>query len=776
MGYTQRPQRGMRAAPARPDLGAIVRAPRGKPPPGAAPPVLLEAKLHPPRARGEWLARAELVRYLSGITAKLILVEAPAGAGKTTLVAQWHASSAGSRRFAWLSLDGGDNDPVRLWWHVTGALQRACPELRGKAPRLSRGALPKLGNTLLVALASRLAALRTPVVVVLDDYHEIREPACHELTEALLRYLPRSVQVVLVTRTDPPLQLGRLRAAGEAAVIGAGDLRFTRAEVAALACAVGGTRLSEPGLTALMTRTEGWPAGVYLAALWMRGNPAPGTLIRQATAGNRFIATFLAEEVLNGQPPDVRQFLLRTSILERFTAPLCDAVTGAGNAADIIGHLIRENLFVVPLGGRRHWYRYQRPFAQMLRGRLARAEPGLVPVLHGRASAWHRVYGSAEEAVAHAQSAGDLRGAVDLIAAHWHGFVDAGRMATVRRWIGSLGDGQIAADPVAAHCAAWVAALCGDRDGVLRWLGTFGETRHDAQMSPLPDGMRSLEFSAALLRATFGFGGIRAMRESAAAAAGMENDRASPWYALARTALGFSMHLSGRPGAAAALQDALQAGASPPLSRMYTLGVAALVAADQGRLAQADQLATQACRIVRGGPGTSPENPIVLVALGAIRARQGRLHEARAAFERAISGWRRWFALSPWLSIDAQLRLAPVLLDAGDRAAAATALADAGQALACSPDGAGALRARFSRLERRLAAASLGTPSAEPLTEREEAVLRLLRGPLSLRGIGRELYVSRNTIKTHTRAIYRKLGVSTRHDAVERARECGLLG
>ncbi|HLI36969.1 MAG TPA: LuxR C-terminal-related transcriptional regulator [Streptosporangiaceae bacterium] len=758
-----------------PDPAAIVRAPRKKPAPGAAPPVLLEAKLQPPRARSEWLARTELVQHLSGIAAKLILIEAPAGSGKTTLVAQWHASSAGSRRFAWLSLDRGDNDPVRLWWHVTGALQRACPELGGRVPRLSRAALPKLGNMLLVALASQLAALRTPVVLVLDDYHEIREPTCHEQTEALLRYLPRSVQVVLITRADPPLRLARLRAAGDVAEIGARELRFSRADAAALVRAAGGIRLSEPDLTALVTRTEGWPAGVYLAALSLRGNPEPGTLVRQATAGNRFIASFLAEEVLNGQPPDVRQFLLRTSILERFTAPLCDAVAGTGNAVDVIGHLVRENLFVVPIGGQRCWYRYQHLFGQVLRDRLARTEPGLVPVLHGRASAWHRVSGSVEEAVAHAQSAGDLRGAVDLIAAHWHGYVDAGRMATVRGWIGSLGDGQIAADPVAAHCAAWIAALSGDRDGVLRWLGAFEEARHDDRMSPLPDGMRSLKFSAALLRATFGFEGIRVMRESAAEATGMENDRSSPWYALARAALGFSMHLSGRPGAAAVLQDALLAGASPPLIRMYALGVAALVAADEGRLAQANQLADQAWRIVRGGPATFPENPIVLVALGAIRSRQGRLHEARAGFERAISGWRHWFALSPWLSVDTQLRLAPVLLETGDRPAAAAALADAGQALAWSPDGAGALQARLSRLERRLAGASLGTPSAEPLTEREEAVLRLLRGTLSLRGIGRELYVSRNTIKAHTRAIYRKLGVSTRRDAVERAREHGIL-
>jgi ATP/maltotriose-dependent transcriptional regulator MalT len=743
-------------------------------PPGVVFPVPLETKLQPPSVRGEWLERKDLIRHLAGITAKLILVGAPAGFGKTSLVAQWRASSAESTRFAWLSLDRGDNDPVRLWWHVIGALHRACPELGdGSALRLPRAVMPDLGATLLPALVNRLATLRDPVVLILDDYHVIKERECHEQIEFLLLRMPRSVQVVLVTRADPPLALGRLRAAGDMAEIRVPELRFTPADVASLVLTIAGVRLGEQDVADLVARTEGWPAGVYLAALSLRGNPSPSSFIRQFTGNNRFIVDFLAEEVLDRQPPRIRQFLLRTSVLERFTAPLCEAVTGISDAADVIDRLEQDNLFLVPLDDDRLWYRYHHLFAQMLRSQLARAEPELIPALHERASTWHRERGRAEEAIAHALAAADVPGAVNLIASHWYTLVDSGRTATIRDWIRSLGDDAVADDPVAAHCAAWVAALCGDRGSVSRWLEVVEAGQHDG---PLPDGMRSLKSSAALLRGAFGFDSVRVMRESAATATELERDPMTRWYALARAAFGFSLYISEEPGAAAVLDQALLADGALPLTRMMALAVASLVAVDEGRLTQAQKLANAARQIVVGGDiDDSPQSTFVLTALGAVNHRQQRLTAARHEFERAIRLRQQLFEVSPWPAIDTHLRLAAVLLDLDDRPAAAESLAMAGHVLTATPEGAEALRARLSRLERRLAGASWGTPLAEALTEREETVLHLLRGSLTLREIGRELYLSGNTIKTHTRAIYRKLGVRTRHDAVERARETGIL-
>src|ERR1019366_2546219 len=322
--------------------------------------------------------------YLAGVTARLVLVDAPAGFGKTTLVAQWRSSPAESRAFAWVSLDPGDNDPGRLWWHVVCAVQRACPKFSaGDLLAAVRARAPDFAGTLLPLLVNELAALPEPVVLVLDDYHVIRDRGCHDQVAFLLL------------------------AAGEMAEIRARQLRFAPAQAARLVAAVAGIDLSEPDLADLAGRTEGWPAGVYLAALSLRVHPAPGAFIRQFTGDSRFVVDFLAEEVLSRPPAGIRQFLARTSVLSRFCAPLCDAVAGPAGSAEIIGMLERENLFVVPLDDTRQWFRYHHLFAQVLRSELARTEPDIAAALHQRASAWHRRSGSADEAISHARAAGD---------------------------------------------------------------------------------------------------------------------------------------------------------------------------------------------------------------------------------------------------------------------------------------------------------------------------------------------------------------------------------
>ena len=528
-------------------------------------------------------------------------------------------------------------------------------------------------------------------------------------------------------------------------------------------------------LTELVERTEGWPAGVYLAALSLRGHPAPGAFIRQFTGGNRFIVDFLAEEVLSRQPDETRQFLARTAILHSFCAPLCDAVVGSSNAAEIIEILERENLFVVPLDDTRQWYRYHHLFAQVLRSELARTEPDIMTSLHNRASAWHRQSGSADEAIRHAIAGGDTAGAVELIAQHWYAYVDSGRAPTVRSWMRSVGDSAIAASPLAAHCAAWAAALTGDRESLRRWLPIVAAGEYPG---PLPDGMRSMQFSAALVQGTFGFDGVRPMREAAALAVSLEGDRSSPWYALARTANAFALYLCGAlEPAAAHAEEALAGNPAIAVVRMLAFAVKALIATEEGRLAEAAELARSAGEIVtRGvGLGEAPLTALGYAAAGAVYAAQGRLHEARSELEQALRPRRRWSGISPWPTVEILLRLAPVLLDLGDSSGAAARVDEVRQLLASAPDGAEAQRARLDHLDRLIAGPSRAASLADPLTEREVAVLRLLRGTLSLREIGRELHLSQNTIKTHVQAIYRKLGVSTRPDAVEQGREAGIL-
>jgi LuxR family transcriptional regulator, maltose regulon positive regulatory protein len=736
--------------------------------------VPIETKLYAPDLRTEWLERPALTERLTRTATRLVLVDAPAGFGKTTVIAQWRSSTAETRTFAWVSLDRGDDDPSRLWWYVVSALRRACPELDvDDILRELRTQEPEITGRVLPALANQLTTLSTPVVLVLDDYHLIKQRDIHDQLAFLLLHLPPAAQVVLTTRVDPPLPLARMRAAGQMAEIRARELRFTAGEAGELLRVVAEVQLGEADLADLMERTEGWPAGVYLAALSLRGHPSPQAFVRQFTGDNRFIVDFLADEVLGRQPAEIQQFLARTSILARFCPSLCDAVTGSANAAGIIEVLERENLFLVPLDDNRQWYRYHHLFAQLLRSRLAASEPGIVVTLHERASAWHQQSGPAEEAISHALAAGNTARVIDLISNYWYGYVDVGRTATVYRWMRSIGEDQIAANPLAAHIAAFAAALSGDRESLRRWLPVIDAAD---QEGPLPDGIQSLRSSAALLRSVFGFEGLKVMRESAAVAAELETDPTSPWYALAKGALGQSLYLSGETSAAAdLLEDAVLSKSSIPLIHMMALSVLSLVMIELGRLTKAQELAEEARELAsRSDISKRPQSSVAYTAAGAVYAARGQLDMARSELEHALETRRRVLGISPWSTFLPMTILAGVLLDLGDRAGAAELAAEARDMLTALPDGTEALQARLAELERRIAGRPREAWMAEPLTEREAAVLRLLGGTMSLREIGQELYLSANTIKTHTQAIYRKLGVSTRHDAVERGKQLGI--
>ena len=739
--------------------------------------VLIETKLHPPAVRKEWVERPELIKYLAGAEVKLILVAAPPGFGKTTLVAQWRCSPVNGKPFAWVSLDRADNDPVRLWWHVVSSLRLACPAFDSeKVLALLRGQAPDFGGAVLPVLVHELASLPEQVVLVLDDYHLIKEAACHEQVALLLGRLPPSAQVVIATRADPPLPLARMRALGEMVEIRARELRFDTRQAAELIHAVVAAELSERDLASLVRRTEGWPAGLHLAALSMRRDPSPDAFVRQFSGANRFIVDYLVEDVLNQQPSGIREFLTRTAILGRFCAPLCEAVTGSADAAAIIDVLERENLFVVPLDEDRQWFRYHHLFAQVLRSQLAAAEPGLGPILHARASAWHQAYGSADEAIAHALAAGDADEATVLIARHFHAYNDSGRGATVRHWLRKLGDDRIAASPLAAHCAAWTAALSGELPVVQRCLPAI-EAAGDA--GPLPDGMRSFASSAAILRTICGFDGLGSMRAAGLRAVALETDPGSRWYSAAHGGLSTALYWAGEFEAAAghAQEARLNPEAVAPF-RLLADAVLTWLEVEAARLTPAGELAREAWELGTNpslGLGGTARSSFAYLATGAVHAAQGRLGEARSELEHALEMRRKWPGISPWPKLEGLLRLAPVLAGLGERAGTAAVLAEARHMLESLPDGADAQLARLAQLERQVGGRTRPVVSGEPLTERERDVLRMLQGTLSLRDIGRELYLSPNTIKTHTRMLYRKLDVSDRQDAVARGRELGLI-
>jgi LuxR family maltose regulon positive regulatory protein len=735
---------------------------------------LLNAKIHLPEPRPEWIDRAEPVDGLvNGDDKRLALIAAPAGYGKSTLISQWRADPRERRTFAYVALDHRDNDPVAMWTAIMVAIGRAGPEL-DTSDLVTGLRAAHVDSQLLPTLLDRLDRLGRPIIILLDDFHAISEPACHQQVGLFLRHLPPSCQLVIATRSIPPLGLARLRAAGDLIEVRAGDLRFSCAELETFVRRITGSTLPGSALAELVHRTEGWPAGVYLAALSMRRRDNPGGLVEDLALSNQYILDYLSEEVLSGLPEEIRRFLIRTSVLERFTAPLCEVVTGTTDAAKVLEELERANLFLIPLDNDRRWFRYHHLFAPALRAQLAREEPGTEAPLHEMASAWLERAGLIEDAIEHAFAAGAPERVIGLIGEHWPTYVNAGRHATIQTWLAQLGDDAIGRAPVAAICAAWHAAFVGDRHAVARWLATAESLEH---AGPLPDGTASVSSAAALIRATFGLDGLEQMLGSARIAADLETDPRSTWYGLARLALGYSLYLAGRTHEAIEpLEQAAQSQATLPIVRILVLSVLSLVTGRLGRSAEAGDLADTARELVQANYLTeSAQASLAFTAAGAAYARSGRLEAARKELEHSLRIRRPVRGLSPWPTLDSLVALADLALAQDDRADARGLYEEATDLLAVMPDEDSQVKADLETIRQQLAQTGAAPSHGLPLTKRERTVLRLLQSKLSLAEIAGELFLSANTVKTHTRAIYQKLDVSARDDAIQRARQLGLL-
>ncbi|HET7091287.1 MAG TPA: hypothetical protein VFL17_21845, partial [Anaerolineae bacterium] len=365
----------------------------------------LATKLYIPRARPHLVPRPRLIRRLvDGLARPLVLISAPAGFGKTTLMSEWRASEAG-RDFplAWLSLDDDDNDLTRFLAYFVAALRALMPGFGDTALALLQSPQPPLPKAVLTGLINDLSDFDAPFALVLDDYHVITAQPIHGALTFLLDHLPPHIHLVLLTRADPPLPLPRLRARNQLTGIRAADLRFTVDETADFLNRVMALNLSAGDIAALEQRTEGWIAGLQLAALSMQGHDAQGLsdFITAFTGGHHYIADYLAEEVLNRQSDAVRSFLLKTSILDRLTASLCNALTERVDGQTTLEALEQANLFVTPLDDDRGWYRYHHLFADVLRSRLRQAYPDQLPELHRRAAEWYELNGLAYEAIQH---------------------------------------------------------------------------------------------------------------------------------------------------------------------------------------------------------------------------------------------------------------------------------------------------------------------------------------------------------------------------------------
>ena len=741
---------------------------------GSPGPELLWTKLVAPAPRAGLVPRAGLQSLLqSSLQAKLCLVAGPAGSGKTTLLAQWGQAAGGGGRVAWVSLDERDNDPTRFWSYLVAAVRTVEPGAGTVALEALGGPSVELERVVVGSLVNDLATVSGPLVLILDDYHLITNAICHQTLGLLLDQLPADVHVVLSTRLDPPLSVARMRARGELAELRVGELQFTGEEAAALLNDSMGRDLAAEDVARLAERTEGWAAGLVLAGLSLRGRPDPSGFIAAFSGDDRHVADYLVAEVLERQPEELREFLLRTSVLERLSGPLCDAVLETQGSAELLRELEASNLFVVPLDDRRQWYRYHRLFADLLRLQLGAREPTLVPVLHRRAAAWHQAAGQVDEAIGHASAAGEFAEAGALIARHWAAHWLGGQRATVARWLEGLPEAAIMADPPVALIAAWSRGFGGAaKQDTERWLAAAEDEGYGG---PPPDGLSSQAFGAALARATLIFDDVGRSTAAASRAFELAGDQPAE-NSWAGSALGQALYLSGRSAEARPwLEDLVsQVLASvQPYAVVTALAVLSLLAADQDDPDAASLARGAVATAEAHGVSFEPLSGIVYLALGRALGRQGELAEAEEQLGRALElfevdsmGLHRALAL---------LVLASVRHGRGDLPGA-RALVDQARELVDQSTDPGMLPSMLEQVEEALGSRPRRrVQMAAPLTERELVVLRLLPTRLSTRDIGRELSVSVTTVRSQVQSIYRKLQVNSRAEAVAQARQLGLL-
>jgi LuxR family maltose regulon positive regulatory protein len=743
----------------------------------AARAVLLATKLHVPAIGAQLVQRAALLDALSaGRRRKVTLLSAPAGWGKTTVLAQWALSVGEDQRFGWLSLDHSDNDPVWFWMYVFAALQKVSPGVGIRAVELlAMGADPV--QVVLPTLLNDLDTIASPMVLILDDYHLVVSRAVHEQLAFFISRLPANLHLVLATRSDPLLPLARLRASGDLAEVRTDDLRFAPSEAHELLNKVLGLDLPDADIHLLHRRTEGWVAGLYLAALSLAGRADATAFIKTFAGDNRHIVDYLMAEVLDGQPLHLRSFLLRTSILGRLSGALCDAMLQTSGSASVLEKIERENLFVVPLDMSRHWYRYHQLFGELLRTELRRSEPDLVADLHRRAATWFETEGLIDEAVRHLVAAGDIARSADLIAADWVNEFNGGGLSTVSGWLDLLPQETVLQDARLSVARAWIALSVGQLDDGAEWIEAV-ETRSAADTA---DG-GAISVQVVVLRAihSFKMAEVVAALETARRAITLDLGESPQALCAAYCIYGSALYFSGSTDEAqGAFRRAvgLAEKVGDRRARIYALGYLALISAEHGQLADAERQIRRASGSSRDlADGEHFVDVMVSLAAAEVLAMRGDAAAAVAAADMAVMSARQGGAI---LEVAKTLLVrAEVLERLGDHQTAKAILDEVGTLVrGCADAGiaSGLLAAAEPSARVAVTSRNEGFAVGEELTPKELEVLRLLATRLSRREIGARLYVSLNTVKTHQRAIYRKLGVEHRSAAVSRARELGLL-
>jgi len=726
---------------------------------------LVEAKLHPPWARPGIVPRTELVDRLVAAQPRLICAVAPPGYGKTTLLVQW--AQRNPRRVGWISVDHHDNDPVVLLTYLAAALDRIEPIDPDVLLPLS---LPGVvAATVVPRLAAEVSSMTEPVWLVLDHVELLSNQECLDAVAELAVRLPEGSCLALASRSRPPLPMRSW--GGRAVEMGVAELAMGMGEARQLleGAEVG---LPDADVDELVGRTEGWPVGLYLAALALRAG-GPGPSAGPAFTGqDRFLADYLRSELLDRLSPELVAFLTRTAVLDQMSGPLCDAVLGGSGSGRLLASLEGSNLLLVALDRRQEWYRYHQLFRELLLAELDRREPGLAQQLHDRAAAWCEANDLPETAIDHAQAAGDPDRVARLVRGLAQPAYAAGRFSTVRRWLAWFEDqGLVQRYPPVAVQGAWLHALVGQPADAERWADA---AERSSFTGTLPDGSTT-ESWVALLRALLCRDGVERMRVDAqTAVAGL--DPGSPWRATAILLEGIGYLLDGQadradPILAHAAEVAAEARAMPAASA--ALAERSIVAMDRDEWDQADTLAEQALGIMRAGRlDNYVMSPLIYAVAARTAIHRGDLALAREQLALAANLRPLLTYAMPHRSVQTLLELGRAHLALDDGAGARTVLSQARDILQRRPD-LGVLPRQAEELWSRADSSDDKPTGVSSLTTAELRLLPLLPTHLTFAEIGQQLYVSRHTVKTQAISVYRKLGVSSRSQAVQRLQELG---
>jgi LuxR family transcriptional regulator, maltose regulon positive regulatory protein len=729
--------------------------------------LLLDAKFSVPRPRPGAVSRAGLVEAARSSGRRMVAVTAPAGYGKSTFLAQW--AQAENRRVAWVSLDRFDDDPTMLLVSLASAYCRADPGCADLVADMRGPGMSVLGRAAPL-LASALRASPVPFVLMLDDLHELQSPVCHDVFGMVIAAIPAGSQLATASRAEQP-HLPRLRASGEALEFGLGDLALDVAGARQI-FATAEVRVTPERAAAVTERTEGWPAGLYLAALIVKDSHGEESAV---TGDDRYVADYLYREALIRQPEDMRRFLRRTAVLDQLCGPLCDAVLGSSDAAGQLRRLEAASLFLIPLDRHRRWYRYHALFREFLLGELSRTEPGLIMTLHQRAADWYEANGSPTMALEHLLDTTDRDRSVRLATALALPTYNAGQMSTVQRWYRAIGDADIERYPPLAVLRCWEAVLTGDAAGTERWAAVLDAASFDG--AP-PNGSASFDSARAMVRAAMCASGPGPMMADAAFAVAQE-PAWSPWRAEALWTLGEAHLLAGHPDEArAVLAEASAAAAASGNADTIVIceSELALLAMDRGQWPEAVSRLERALATI-DEHRMDDYVTCLLAFAGAARlaVHRGDLTEARCQLTRAMRARPSATYAFPFAAVRLRLQLAKVCFSIAEVVTARQLLRETDDILTHRP-ALGILTEEVEDFRRVLASSSAEVTGRAALTPAELRLLPYLQTHLTANGIAERLFVSSHTVKAEVKSIYRKLGVSSRHDAVQKATAIGLLG